>query len=153
MSKLEKVGTFKAKALRFKTDPSSGGTPRVSVEFSVTEGPEAGSTIWWDGWLTDKAQERTCESLMHCGWTGADFETLPGLGTQDVELVCEEEEYQGKKTVKVKWVNDPGRVRQTEGASLASYADRMQALALGLKNKAPKPNAPIPTGPDAKPLW
>lgn len=138
--KLEKTGTFKAKAKRFSADPSGNGTPRVSVEFEVTDGPERGQSIWWDGWLTDKAQERTCESLVHAGWTGADFETLPGLGTKDVDLVVEEEEWpvgSGTKRAKVKWVNDPGRVRHTEGAGLAGYADRMQALAMGLAAKKP----------------
>jgi hypothetical protein len=131
-----KAGTYKAVAKQWRQKVFESGTEAISVEYEVTEGPEAGQKIWWDGWLTEKAQERTCEALMVSGWTGADFARLPGLGSKPVELVVEDEVYNGQTRSRVKWVNEPGRAaKAADPAALAGYADRMQALAMGLKNK------------------
>lgn len=84
-------------------DVKPGKTPSVVVTFKNFEG----ETI--DAWLylSDRALERTEKALRTCGWYGNDISECmrDGLGLNEVELVVEDEEYQGKVRSKVKWIN------------------------------------------------
>ncbi len=137
MPKLEKTGTFRAKVKSWNDKPSLNGTPRIAVEFEVTEGSETGAHIWSDHWMTEKCQERTAETMLVCGWTGVDFDNLPGLGSVPVEIVVKEDSYNGITSPRVKFVNKPGSRGGPTGPRAASgFAERMAALALGIKAKS-----------------
>ena len=87
------AGSYKARAMNgdFGTSKSKG-TSYVRVGFQILEGPFAGSTVTWDGWITDKTRQRVVDSLAYCGCTfpGDDITNLDGLGAQEVEIVVEE---------------------------------------------------------------
>jgi hypothetical protein len=144
------AGTYKARATKvLLSQVGANKTPAIQVEFRL----ENGNTIRWDGWLTtDKAQERTIESLEYCGWTGDDLSVfardnapLQGLDANDVELVIEMEPSQDDATKlypRVKWVNRiGGRGLNVENVMPATeavaFAQKMKGLVLKTRAKQP----------------
>jgi hypothetical protein len=84
------------------------GTPQVAVVFEILRGPDAGQKVTWMGYFTDKSTERTLKALRICGFTGDDLDTFADQRpTNEVQLILENETYDGKTRVKVAWVNDP----------------------------------------------
>jgi hypothetical protein len=71
--------------------------------------------IEWTGWWSDKAKDRTAESLVLCGYD----DTIPdSIGKNEVLLIVEHEDVPPdpnnpnappRKRAKVAWVNDPER--------------------------------------------
>lgn len=122
----------------------SGKAASVNALFTLKDGPDKGKQITAYLYLTEKTKARTCESLMHCGWTGADFNALPGFGTKDVYLVIEHDTYEGKTNAKVKWVNSATRTAGVKEEDRMSekqkkgFAAEMEALARAAKAEAPK---------------
>jgi hypothetical protein len=128
---------------------------QVVVEFKLTDAsdPDFGYSISWFGFFTDKALQRTIESLRYLGWKGDDLAELPtlaetGMLPEEVDLVVEHEEYKGALRAKVAWVNKPGGGRvqlakPMEADSLKSFAARMKG-SIAAAERAPrqKSNAP-----------
>lgn len=109
---------------------------QVAIPFRIEEGQHAGHTITWFGFFTEKARERTLESLRFCGWKGNDLANLGPLD-QQVEIVVDEEEYDGKVRTKVQWVNrlGSGKVKLNETLDpneLRTFAAEMRGLAQGV---------------------
>jgi hypothetical protein len=125
-------GTVKARAREWALGHSSNGNEQVAVLFEITQGEHAGRTITWFGFFTEHTWERTMDSLRHCGWDGNDFTSLDGLDANEVELVIEQEEYQGKVRDRVKWVNRPSRLALKE----AMGADAMRSFAAKMRGRA-----------------
>ena len=100
-------GTVKARAstMRF-TNSSEKGTPGVEVVFNILEGPDKGTNVVWRGWMTEKTRVRTAESLEACGFDGENDATVT---KNEVYIVIEHEEYEGKTRPRVAWVNDMSR--------------------------------------------
>ena len=100
-------GTVKARAstMRF-TNSSEKGTPCVEVVFNILEGPDKGTNVVWRGWMTEKTRVRTAESLDACGFDGENDATVT---KNEVYIVIEHEEYEGKMRPRVWWVNDMSR--------------------------------------------
>lgn len=134
-----KPGTFLCKVVA----PSSGwfgeagsnNTPFIHIPLVVTQDGECnGERITYQGWITDKSVERTVKNLSEVfGWDG-DLEALanmlndgPFVG-MECQIVCEEETYDGKPRVVIKWLNAPGG----GGKSM----DRNSALALAKRLSA-----------------
>ncbi len=112
MSRFPK-GTYRARAVadsHVLGRSKNKGTEQSTVEFELLAEGFVGQRISWVGYHTDKSWERTAESLRHAGWTGDDLsETpLPGLGSTEVDLVIDDEEYDGKTYSRVQFVNKPG---------------------------------------------
>jgi hypothetical protein len=130
-------------------------TPRVEVLFEFYA-DDAAHTIRWDGYLTDGALDRTLEALRTCGWAGDDLSDLAGIDTNEVELVIEQEEYEGKTYDRVKWVNAIGgggfsslepAAQKTLAAQLKSKVRAFDA-AKGVKTPTPTKTAAKPVEPD-----
>jgi len=132
-------GTHKARAVSAAMEKSqTKGTEQVRVTFKVGD-----DTIDWYGYFTEKTEARTLDSLMLCGWDGQDFVTFNGITKNDVNIVCENEDYEGKTRVKVQWVNDPNRTvggKPMEANEVASFADRMRAKVAALKASKGQPS-------------
>lgn len=107
------TGTYQARATAIQFGSAKNGNPQVAVTFEFTSGPNAGLQTTWIGFFTEKTTERTIESLQSAGWKGTDLTELDGLEGDalyaalgsEVRLVLEEETYEGKTRVRVKWVN------------------------------------------------
>lgn len=116
------------------------GTDQVVVTFEIREGEHKGDVIDWYGFFTEKTGQRTVESLRHCGCTfpGDDVFDTAGLGTKDVQIVVEHEEYKGQTKARVQWVNELGAgLKPMETAAKASFKDRMKATLLLVKQQRP----------------
>ncbi len=124
-------GKYRAKATAWGLGETSSGKPEIAIEFGFTSLDLAGQSITWHGYLSEAAFNRTVESLRHCGWKGDDFSDLEGLGANEVELVVEEEEYEGKVHAKVRWVNRAG------GLSIKApmTGDKVKAFAASMRGK------------------
>jgi hypothetical protein len=166
---MEKI-TLRAKAINTTTGESEKGSRFVAVGMEIVDDENfAGETITWLGYLTEKTTARTVESLQHMGYQGDDLGQFEDAGADAcaellpivVDLVCEPEEYEGKWTLKVQWVNRSGGGRfkakkPLVGGELKAFAAQLKGAfknARGPKNGAPAaaahPNAP--KGWDPKP--
>lgn len=119
-------GTYRAKAVEHKLGESSTGKEQVLVTFEIQAGEHKGQRLFWYSFFTELTIDRTLESLENAGWDGESLSLMRGLGSREVELVCENErsEKDGKDYLRVRWVNKP------RGASLKKELDRGGVLAL-----------------------
>lgn len=102
-------GTFRAHAVdgRAELQLSKSDNPQVRVEFEIDDGPEKGRRLSWWGNLSDAAFDRTKADLAKLGWKSETWNDVTGLITS-VEIVVEEEEYNGKTQSRVRWINEIG---------------------------------------------
>ena len=91
------------------------GTEQIAITFrileAVTQGAETGDEITWIGALgNEKSLEITAKALRACGCE--DPEDLDRDATciarNVVELDIQADSYQGRDTLRVKWVGSPG---------------------------------------------
>jgi len=161
---LEK-GTYRARASNFGLGFSQNkGTPQCSIEFTVSDGPYTGDTITANLYFTEKTQERTIRTLRLMGWTGTE---IGAIGIDDLQnevlLVVQEEEYEGRRWPRVQWINDPNRSglqlgRQMMPNELSSFSNEMRGVAMkfaaGTSEKAgagsKKPSQPSSGGRPAQ---
>lgn len=156
------AGRHRARADRGELTAAKTGTPMVYVSFILLDMP--GKTISWYGYLSEKSEERTIESLRTAGWAGDDISRLDGLGDREVSLVVEWEEYDGRIRARVKSIYGPGggggkalavheqaalieRIKKKYGGKPSNIMDSRQAQMARdelLKNSLSSPNDDIP---------
>jgi hypothetical protein len=118
-------GTYRATAESADLSFTATGKEMITVRFRL----ETGASLWWRGFFTDKTTERTFESLRACGWTGNDISSVAFPPDNSVEVVVENEEYQGKVHPKIQWVN------AIRGASIQNAMDPLQAKSFAARMK------------------
>lgn len=99
------------------------GTLGGTVKFELTSGPTKGETVYWTGWLSDGALKNTMKGLRAIGFVGDDidaFNDQDPLSLREVELDFQHEEFKGKVTSKVQWVNKPRRFMAREDVRAAA---------------------------------
>ena len=135
------AGNYKARAVEYQFGLAETGTEQVAVTFEITEeGEFHGHTIVWFGFFTEATAERTVQALRTCGWDGDDLSDLRGLDRNEVVLVIEHDEYNGKVQARVKWVNrsGAGRIelkRKMTDAQRIALGRRLKGLVLATKPK------------------
>jgi hypothetical protein len=154
---------------------SPNGNWQVALPFTVSQGEFTGETTTWIGVLHDTADkngvtgsERVIQSLQYAGWQGDDIADLAELTdeqalavfTEEVELACSPDTYNGKTHLKVNWVNKvgAGRFAFKEAASkndLRSFAAQMKSTVKSLRGAAGSrsttpPNGSAPAKPQVK---
>ena len=111
------------------------GTEQIAITFrildSATMGAETGEEITWIGALgNEKSLEITAKALRACGCE--DPEDLDSDATcimrNVVELDIQADSYQGKNTLRVKWVNSPRRFAFKEALDAGSKASALSRL-------------------------
>lgn len=134
-------------------------TPGVRLALAVVGGPEEGNYIDWNGWLSDSAFDNTVKTLNETfGFSGnfGEIAEMPDIfAGQQCSITTENEEYQGKVRLKVKWLNPVGggpapTLKPDEAKGLAA---RLSSRATALLKSAgakpattPKPAATVPAG-------
>jgi len=102
------AGEFSAKAVQFRYAYTSNGNEQVAVEIEFTDGPNKGRSLTWYGNFGDDIAgehtrtEWTEIDLKKLGWDGKDWIRLDGLGSKTVRVKVEEDEYNGKVTMKIR---------------------------------------------------
>lgn len=96
-------------------DHALGRTSKGKEQIAVTFADDSGDRIVWYGFFSEKAIETTEKALTAIGWNptenGWRIEELNGtnrLVGNPASIVCEEDTYEGKTRLKVRWVNTPG---------------------------------------------
>lgn len=85
------------------------GQPQVAITFAILDGPSAGRRAAWFGSFSAAAIKRTIESLRYCGFKGDKLANLLSQKiNQEVSITVEHNEWKGKVTAKVAWVNAAG---------------------------------------------
>ena len=127
-------GTYRAVPTEAILGLTDTGNEQIAVTFMLTDGSARGAV--WYGFFTEKTLERTVESLRYMGWTGNDLSEFEqgkpapsGFG-EEVEIVVEQETYNGVTRSRVRWVNrvgGPTVKTALTGAQAVSFAARMKA--------------------------
>jgi hypothetical protein len=133
------AGTHRARAKEWALGMSSTGKEQIGVMFAIVGGEHDGRHITWFGYFTDNTVDRTIESLRHCGWSSDSLTELDTLDTNEVELVVEDEYYEGKTRSRVKWVNRPSRLQMKGPMSAGQaqeFAQRLMGRVIAHKQKA-----------------
>lgn len=123
--------------------------PACVLPLIIIGGPCENQRIKWTGFLTDSALSNTVKTLYEAfefdGDWGALVRSELGFTGYDCDITVEEEEYQGKKQFKVKWLNpikeelDPAEVLDI----VTSLNGRSKAVIADLKaKKEPKKEDP-----------
>lgn len=163
MSLPEVKATYSARAIGCyfgKAGEDGTGNAQVFVPFRISfeDGDEH---ITWAGTLTSdggKAFEIAIKALRTLGWQGDDLTELEDLDEDgaakllpnQVEIVCDMDEYNGERKLKVKWVNAPGGGKMTKhalaGADLKTFAAQMRgtirSMAVPRSAGSSRPSAP-----------
>jgi len=140
--------TYVARACGAATfsEPTASGNFQIAVPMEVTQGEHAGERIAWIATFhttIDKKGkngiDRIIESLQAMGWRGDELMELAEIDDaramqlmpDEVEIVCDLDEYNGEWKLKVKWVNKPGAGRfafkeTLSGSGLKAFSAQMR---------------------------
>lgn len=112
------------RAIEWSYGKSSKGNEQIVVIFGTPEGRKA-----WYGSFTEAAVDFTLEALEACGWDGRSLVKLDGMGSLDVDLCIEAEEYDGKVRDKIRFVNKPraGTGEALEPSGVSALEARLRA--------------------------
>jgi hypothetical protein len=142
-----KDGIYRARALGAGLGETKSGAEQVAIEFDFLD--FEGTRLTYYGTFSDKAVEHTLRALRTAGWRGDDLADLSSIGGPDapeVDLVVENEEWEGKVRLKVRWVNPRGGL----GMKAALAPDKAKAFAARMRGQvaafdrtagAPKPTS------------
>lgn len=117
---------------------ADNGTEQIGILFDYIDENGEPSRITYYGYFTESTADRTIESMRFCGWEGDDFGQLEGLDRNEVELVIEDETYQGKTRRKVQWVNRLASVaikKPMDSQQIAAFAAKMRGRAVASRQK------------------
>lgn len=150
---------LRSKAQEWTLGESESGKVYLAVSFKVKDTDGEEKFLGWRGFFTDATTERTIESMRAMGFEGDDMTNLVGLDKNEVDLVVEDEEYEGKTYARVQWVNKPrGPMVKTvlEGDKAKAFAASMKAAfrahdAAGGKRTNTKPAASSAPQGDRRP--
>jgi hypothetical protein len=132
------AGTHRARATEWALGMSSTGKEQIAIMFELVGGPHDGKHITAFLYFTDNTVDRTLESMRHCGWDSDNLAELDNLGANEVELVIEDESYEGKTRSRVKWINRVSRLalkEQLDPGQVAAFAARMRGKTVASKQK------------------
>lgn len=134
-------GTYKARVGEVALSTTKSGKDQVSISLAVIDGDNEEYHTYY-GYFSDGALSITLKALRTCGWKGTNLLEVEKLGGQIVQVVLDNETWEGKTRLKVKWINDgSGPVVQgrMDDAQKRAFADRMagKILAAGGDEKTP----------------
>ncbi len=102
-----KAGTYISKASVWGLSETKSGAEQFAIEFPVTDEHGETHVLTYFGSFSEKAEKHTLKALRACGWVGNDLSKVNDL-PNEVQLVVENEEYEGEWRTKIKWVNSIG---------------------------------------------
>lgn len=143
MSNLFPAGKFLTRCKEWAIGATKAEEPQVFLAFQDVEG--VGQPPAYYGTFGEKALVHTMKALRACGYKGSDvindLDTAHcGLDANMVEIVVEHEQYEGKWSAKLKWVNVPGAgVKTLAPDKKAAFAQTLKAKILALELGQPKP--------------
>lgn len=134
----------RARAINAAVGKASTGTPQIAIEFEFLD--EQGGITYY-GPLSDAAFPYTMKAIRAAGFAGDDLSDLSSLTnetTPEVVLVIGPEEYNGKITLKVKFINSAGGLAMKDalqGDDLKTFARQMKGKIIAFDRSAGAPKA------------
>jgi hypothetical protein len=134
-------GFYRAKARSYTWETTQKGGEVIVLDFEIVDGPATGERIKWQGYFSDKTQERTIESLIYCGWKTGDLADMSGFDSQTVSLQIKHEagyKRPDEMFARVAYVNRDRGPRVDRALSpdrVNAFAERMKGLALKVQQK------------------
>jgi hypothetical protein len=132
-------GTYIATIASHGITETKAGNPQVAVVFTFADanGPQK---ITYYGHFTEKAAQYTIKNLITCGLKGNNPAGDLEIGKQIEIVIDSETDENGRERAKVKYINEPGAVRNIldqnlAKAKLASLEGAVMAARLGSKTK------------------
>lgn len=127
-------------------EQSQNGSWRVALGFETDDG----EGIYGYLYLTDKAADRSIETLETVFDFNLNFETIADqLMGKRCSVTCKEEEYQGKQTMRVQWINPE---RKTAGGNALRDLTVMACKRRGRPVPAAAPAATQPAVQEGEPF-
>jgi hypothetical protein len=148
-------GKYRGRPVAAALGTANTGTEQIAVQFDFVE--PAGTRLTWYGFFTEAAEQRTIESLRHCGWRGNDLavfvegQPLPEGFDQEVELVVKHETYNGTTRARIAFVNGGGGLALKNALTAdqaKSFAEKMKRRIAAFDRAAGRA---APAGPSARP--
>lgn len=130
MSLLQLEGRFNAKVIDAELGElqNENKTPYLLLKFDTSEGSVFGRV-----WLSEKAFDRSLETLKECFNFAGNFDALDLLVGLECSITTEYEEYQTdeglQQTLRVKWINPKGSKAQMDEGARESLARKLSAKA------------------------
>lgn len=124
-------GRYRGRAAEWAWGVSSNNNEQLAVSFDFLgdDGQPTGTRMTRYFSFTDDAFDWSLKALRNCGWRGNNFDDLTGLDANEVQLVLDYEEYQGKRELRIAFVNAAGGIalkQVMEPSQVASFAQRMR---------------------------
>jgi hypothetical protein len=163
--RLDRPGIFKARALSWAVRTAESGAVAIAVEYQVLAQLDGTAWVDWsgadehsvfgdtyvvkkDGTVHSSGVEQLVAAL---GWNG-DLRSVVGAPPDVVvQITVKEEEYQGKRRLKVSWLNPGDYSPRPESASdgdvarlQVRFGSLLRAAAAVAAKKAPAKPAPAP---------
>lgn len=126
-------GTYNARALRAALGMTKTGKEQLAVEWGLLDG--SGRKITSYHYFSERAIDISMDQLRTAGFRGTDISDLSSLHhsegnpTPECEIVVVHEEYNGKVSAKVRFVNSNGGLALSEpldDAKAKAFAARMK---------------------------
>jgi hypothetical protein len=157
-STLVEVGRYRGKVVDHDIGKSSKGTPQVAVQFEFTDKRNEVRKITWYGYFTTATMSSEHGVIKQLGELGFDVEKegwkLGKLGKRsaanpdggvlvgrEADITIEKDEYDGKETRKVAWINSDGgmgmKVRAETPEDIANFIKEVRANASGTVSEKP----------------
>jgi hypothetical protein len=158
MTMYENQEKKRARAINAAVGRAGTGTHQIAIEFEYLD--EQGGITYY-GPLSDAAFPYTMKAIRAAGFEGDDLSDLSSLTnetTPEVVLVIAPDTYNGKTTLKVKFINSAGGLAMKDalqGDDLKTFARRMKGQIVAFDRGADAPKAAprrAPPPPDALPL-
>ncbi len=138
---------------------TKNGHEQIVIDFELlNEGYEGQRVQWFGTFANEKSIEIAVKSLRACGWQGDNLTDLRGIDQNEVELDIGFEDFDGKRRMKVRWVNRPGSGRVVLKEVMGerekqALAKRLRGAILALREPGSAAKGPAPTrgAPAGKP--
>lgn len=141
-------GKYKARATECVFNQDDKGRPQAIIRFDILDGEAAGDTITTYRYFNGGAADFSIKALdaIGCRMEGGDVTDIEGMGVE-CELVIEHEEYNGKWSAKVKYINKlrGPLVENMDATAKKSFAESMKAQVLAIREGSKSKGAPTTT--------
>lgn len=156
-----KPGRYTAKVVEYgvpQLEPNQ--KPHIVLVFEYEETPGVKKRISAYRYLTGGAVEYTLKDLLTCGLKSNSVSSLTrpeAFWDKEVSIVLEDEEYQGKKRTKVKWINEVGGAKWANmqpmeaDAQFAQYDNYIAAMRQEMGKKSADDTGFAPSANDFDP--
>lgn len=135
---------YTAQAVDGYLSHTKDGKEQITVKFAIVGGQYDGQSVDWTGFFTDKTFDRTIQSLRYCGWQGDDIADLTGIDTNEVEIVVQHNEYNGKVYPRVAWVNQIGGKARMPADEAREFAESIKPRLARMTQTEPEPEDEVP---------